>query len=156
MRSSVIMIKNRDWKNGDCPASRCLPKIGTVPIFLVVMLLLITTAYASENSESAQRFYEGVVRAQPENANAHFDLGNVYLTEKRYADALAHYRKAGHVGLAASRMDSYYFNLAVCHEGLGNMDDAVKALEECLKINPRKEGAKDLLAIYKSKMALSP
>ena len=41
------------------------------------------------------------------------------LRDKRYDDALIHYEKAGKLGLAALRMDNYYFNLSVCYAGLG-------------------------------------
>jgi len=119
-------------------------------VVIAMMLLFTAGAYAAENAEDSKRFYEKVVEMQPANGNAHFDLGNVYLREKRYDDALIHYEKAGSLGLAALRMDSYYFNLAVCYAGLGRMDDAVKSLERCIKANPKNQEAKDLLMIYRN------
>ena len=120
---------------------------------LAMTMIFAASVSAAENAEDSKRFYEKVVHLQPGNANAHFDLGNVYLREKRYDDALIHYEKAGRLGLAALRMDNYYFNLSVCYAGLGRMGDAVKSLEECIKINPNHQEAKDLLNIYKSQLS---
>ena len=114
------------------------------------MLGMMIAAQAAENAEDSKKFYEKVVQMQPGNANAHFDLGNVYLREKRYDDALIQYQKVGKTGLAALRMDNYYFNLAVCYAGLGRMPDAVRSLEKCIKVNPRNQEAIDLLDIYKA------
>ena len=128
-------------------------------LILILILFYTTTAYAAESAGDSKRFYEKVVQMQPGNANAHFDLGNVYLRDKRYDDALIHYEKAGKLGLAALRMDNYYFNLAVCYAGLNRMDDAVISLEKCIKVNPKNQEARDLLNIYKvqkSEITLSP
>lgn len=119
-------------------------------LFILLILFFTVSALAAENPKDSKRFYEKVVQAQPNNANAQFDLGNVYLADKKYEDALSHYDKVGKAGLAASRMDSYYFNRAVCYAGLGRMCDAVKSLEACLKINPAYKDAKDLLVLYQS------
>ena len=123
-------------------------------IILFSLLGMTATAHGVENPQDAKKFYEKVVQVQPGNANAQFDLGNVYLSEKRYEDALRHYKKVGNSGLASSRMDSYYFNVAVCYAGLGRMGDAVSSLEQCIRVNPNHQEARDLLAIYKN--ALSP
>ena len=90
------------------------------------------------------------MRAQPKNPNAHYDLGNVYFMEGRYEDALANYLEAGSLGLAAVRMCNYYFNVSVCYAKLGNMDEAIRSVEACLKIEPDRQSAKDLLDIYKN------
>ena len=120
---------------------------------LAMMLLFTAETYGAENAEDSKRFYEKVVQMQPENANAHFDLGNIYLREKRYEDALSHYEKAGKLGLAALRMDDYYFNLSVCYAGLGRMSDAIRTLEECIKVNSKHQEARDLLSIYKGQLS---
>ena len=120
---------------------------------LVMTVLVPSIVMAAENNSDAKRFYEDVVRVQPKNGNAHFDLANVYLVEKRYNDALVHYGKAARLGLAAARMDSYYFNLSVCYTGLGDMEHAVQSLEKCIKANPANQEAKNLLEIYRAKLS---
>ena len=133
------MTKNRSWI-----------KLLVVAYSIFGMAL---TTQCMENAEDTKRFYEKVVQVQPGNANAQFDLGNVYLSEKRYDEALSRYEKVGKTGLAISRMDSYYFNLSVCYAGLGRMDDAVKSLERCIEVNPNHQEAKDLLSIYKNQLS---
>ena len=122
-------------------------------VLVAIMLFLAVNVQCAENAEDSKKFYEKVVQMQPNNANAHFDLGNVYLREKKYEDALIHYEKAGSLGLAALRMDNYYFNLSVCYAGLGRMDDAVKSLENCVKANPKNQEAIDLLKKYKDQLS---
>ena len=157
MRLSIV--EDRDFNRGDLRSRlrrlrRSVPRQG-LPLFsLGLVLLLASRALAVEKIEDSKRFYEKVVQVQPGNANAQFDLGNVYLSEKRYEDALSHYKKVGNSGLASSRMDNYYFNVAVCYAGLGRMGDAVSSLEQCIRVNPNHQEARDLLAIYKN--ALSP
>lgn len=121
-------------------------KVYTV---IVMMLLFAVAAYGAENAEDSKRFYEKVVQMQPGNANAHFDLGNVYFMEERYADALTHYLEAHSLGLAATRMSNYYFNVSVCYAKLGKTEEAIKSIEACLKIDPGHKDAKDLLVLYK-------
>ncbi len=111
----------------------------------------VQTLFAAESAEDAKRFYEKVVLTQPANANAHFDLGNVYLSENRYNDALDQYEKAGAIGLASSRMGSYYFNKSVCFAGLGRMHDAVDCMEKSIKADPGNKQAEELLCIYKNR-----
>lgn len=122
-------------------------------VFISAGLILLSAAAAScaEEAGQARQFYEKVVGLQPNDANANFDLGNIYLQDKRYEEALKCYDKAGKIGLALSRMDSYYFNLSVCYAGLNRMSDAISSLEKCVKINPAYKDAKDLLALYKDK-----
>jgi tetratricopeptide (TPR) repeat protein len=116
---------------------------------LAMTVIFVASASAAENAADTKKFYEKVVAMQPANGNAHFDLGNAYLLEKRYDDAFSQYEKAGKLGLAASRMDSYYFNLSVCYAGLGKMNEAVRSLEECIKVNPKNQEARDLLILYR-------
>ncbi|MDO8525271.1 MAG: tetratricopeptide repeat protein [Candidatus Omnitrophota bacterium] len=133
------MIRKRFWIKSSAAA--------------VSFLSIAVTARCAESAGDTKKFYEKVVQIQPGNANARFDLGNVYLADKRYEEAIRHYDEAGKTGLAASRMDSYYFNRAVCYAGLGKMDDAVKSLEQCIEANPGNRDAKDLLELYKSKLS---
>ena len=125
--------------------------IKVIPAVLLSIAVINTmnVSQAAETAEDTKRFYEKVVRIEPGNANAHFDLGNAYLLEKRYDDALGHYEKAEKLGLAALRISSYYFNISICYAGLGRMEDAVSSLEKCISINPDNQEAKNLLDIYK-------
>lgn len=126
-------------------------KIVTAVILGAAIINTVNICNAAETAEDTKRFYEKVVRMQPANGNAHFDLANAYLSEKRYEEALAHYEKAEKFGLAALRMSSFYFNISICYAGLGRTEDAVRALEKCVSIDPENQSAKNLLEIYKTK-----
>ena len=123
-----------------------------VASLLAMTCLMVQSVSAAENAADSKKFYEAAVRAQPNNSNAQYDLGNVYFMEERYVDALACYLEAGSLGLAAARMGNYYFNISVCYAKLGNMDEAIRSVEACLKIEPDRKNAKDLLGIYKNKL----
>lgn len=96
----------------------------------------------------AEKIFNKILAVEPENANAHFDLGNTYLAQKKYSKALNHYKEANRLGLDGG-MDSYYFNLSLCYAGLGNNKEAMKCLEKCLKLNSNYQGAKDMLEMVK-------
>ncbi|MFA6321535.1 MAG: tetratricopeptide repeat protein [Candidatus Omnitrophota bacterium] len=126
-------------------------KIAAAIILGAAVINIVNICCAAETAEDTKRFYEKVVRMQPNNGNAHFDLANAYLSEKRYEEALVHYEKAGKLGLAALRMSSFYFNISICYAGLGRMEDAVASLEKCVRIDPNNQSAKNLLEVYKTK-----
>lgn len=92
----------------------------------------------------AEAIFKRVLTIEPENANAHFDLGNTYLIQKKYNEALNQYNEAGELGL---RSDDYYFNLSLCYVGLGNNKEAIGYLEKCLNLNPDYPEAKNLLEL---------
>jgi len=96
----------------------------------------------------AEKIFNKILAVEPENANAHFDLGNTYLVQKKYNKALNHYKKANRLGLDGG-MDSYYFNLSLCYAGLGNNKEAIRCLEKCLELNPDYQGAKSVLEMVK-------
>lgn len=95
--------------------------------------------------EEAEILFEKIINADPDNANAYFDLGNLYCIEKKYDAAISCYKKAIGFGLPQELMDMYHFNLSVCYTGLGDYEGAISSLQECLTINPKYEGAKELL-----------
>jgi len=128
--------------------------IVLVTVFLAAGFTGIASgANSAGDGPGAKKFYEAVVKAQPKNANAHYDLANAYLVEGRYAEALEHYEEANRLGLAASRMGNYYFNASVCCSKIGKIDEAIGYIEACLEVDPDHSGARALLAIYKSKKA---
>lgn len=96
----------------------------------------------------AETIFKRILTVEPENANAHFDLGNTYLIQKKYNEALNHYKEAKTLGLDGG-MDSYYFNLSLCYVGLGNNKEAIVYLEKCISLNPAYPDIKSLLELIK-------
>lgn len=93
----------------------------------------------------AEAIFKQIIAIQPENPNAHFDLGNVYLHQHRYIEAMNYYEKAIKLGLSEEHMLTYHFNLSMCYIGLGHNKEAIHYLRKCLKINPDYTEAKNLL-----------
>ncbi len=100
--------------------------------------------------QEAEILLKQIINIQPDNPNAHFDLGNVHLYQKRYDEAINRYKEAIRLGLDKKFIADYYFNLSICYAGMGNSERAIASVEQCLKINPDYESAKDLLDLYKS------
>ena len=94
----------------------------------------------------AEEIFKRILTVEPENPNAHFDLGNTYLIQKKYNEAFNQYNKAESLGV---RSDDYYFNLSLCYIGLGNNKEAIGYLEKCLSLNPDYPEAKNLLELVK-------
>lgn len=65
-------------------------------------------------------------------ARIHFDAGNSYYAAADYAEALREFERA----LALSKRPELHYNVSLCHQGLGNWDQAVAALERFLEASP--------------------
>lgn len=140
-------------------------------LIIVVLLLLLTSpfAYAEQVQISkeainhlhdrarqlkdegryaeAKVIFKQILAIQPKNPNAHFDLGNVYLCQGKYVEAIDLYEEAIKLGLSDKHTLTYYFNLSMCYIGLGRNKEAIYCLKQCLDINPDYAEAKDLLEL---------
>jgi hypothetical protein len=65
---------------------------------------------------------------EDEVARAHFLSGQAYYDQANYDDALREFQEAYRV----SKRPALLYNLALCHERLGHLDEAVAALESYL------------------------
>lgn len=100
--------------------------------------------------EEAEVMFKQILAIQPENPNAHFDLGNVYLYQGKYVEAINLYKEAIDLRLDKKFMADYYFNLSVCYAGMGNNKEAINSIKQCLKLNPDYPEAENLLELYKA------
>lgn len=80
----------------------------------------------------AKDAYERVLRADPEHADAHVNLGRLLHEEGAPAAAEQHYRAALE---ADPEHATAAFNLGVALEDLGRIDDAVKAYKQALALD---------------------
>jgi predicted O-linked N-acetylglucosamine transferase (SPINDLY family) len=67
----------------------------------------------------------------PDDVDAHYYLGNVYLARRRHDDAATSYRRA--LGLKPDFTDAHY-NLGVALEGSGRLDSAIASYRRALAI----------------------
>lgn len=83
----------------------------------------------------AEAAYRRVLQQDPEFAEAHFNLGNVYQARGQLPAAVAAYRRAAearHWELAARAC----YNLGYALDELGRLEEAAAALRRCLVLDP--------------------
>jgi tetratricopeptide (TPR) repeat protein len=81
----------------------------------------------------AEPWFEKVLRADPGNAVAHFNLG--YTLDKRgqHARAVQAFKEAVRLH---PKLDRAWYGLGMAHAGLGQHQEAAAALEEAAKLQP--------------------
>ena len=92
----------------------------------------------------AEALFKKILTAEPGNANAQFDLGNVYLFQKRYDEAIACYDEAANLGL--DKKFSYISARDILREALTRLDERYKLIIR--KIRPPKSPYCLLLGYY--------
>ena len=87
--------------------------------------LLAEASYQKEDLGNARKYYEEAIKLNPRNRDDHYQLGNIYLAQKRFAKAGASYEQAGALGYTSGvfhfKLGSVYFNL---HNYLGKVTTA--------------------------------
>jgi len=84
--------------------------------------------------DKAIQDYTSIVQINPNNKNAHFNLGyihHIYL--KVYAEAAKHYSNAI---LADPKYAEAYYNRGLCYEAIGNYRDAEADFKQAMMIRP--------------------
>lgn len=100
--------------------------------------------------EEAEAEYKRVLD-DPRFANkekAYYNLGDLYLAEQRYDDAVEAFRKA--IVLEPNHHRAY-FKLGKCFQEMGMNDDALDAYEEVLRIAPQSNEAREIKLIVDAK-----
>ena len=84
--------------------------------------------------EDAQKEYEEAVRLAPDSIWALSWLADIFVLQRKLSEAAAVYEK-----LIGKDRDSeiLYFNLGVIYSRLGRTGDAIKALEQAARVNPK-------------------
>ena len=77
------------------------------------------------------------MRINPKSADAQFNLGFVYFSQKRYEDALRQYEKV--VKLNPPYLADVFYNLSACYEQMKRKADAVATLRRGLRAVPKSE-----------------
>jgi tetratricopeptide (TPR) repeat protein len=86
-----------------------------------------------ERYDEAEPYFLAVLRADPGNAVAHFNLG--YTQEKRgqIENAIVAFRQATRLN---SKIDRAWYGLGLAHAALGQHEEAAKALHEAATLQP--------------------
>jgi len=88
--------------------------------------LLAEAHYQKEAFDKAREYYEEAVKLNGQNADDHYQLGNIYLAQQRFAKAAAAYERAGSLGVSSG---VYHFKLASVYFNLHNYLGAVRSAE---------------------------
>ena len=73
----------------------------------------------------------------PNNKNLHLTLADIYRENNQCAEALPHYNKVINVQISSAETSAYeYFSRGVCHEVLGNWEEAKIDLYKAKSITP--------------------
>ena len=87
--------------------------------------LLAEAHYQNEHFDDARKYYEEAVKLNARSADDHYQLGNIYLNQQRFAKAADSYETAGSLGYDTG---AYHFKLASVqfnlHNYLGNVTTA--------------------------------
>ena len=77
--------------------------------------MLAEAAYNQDDHENARKYYREAIKLNPDSGPDHYQLGNIYLAENRFALAARSYEKALQLGLDSVvlhyKLASAYFNL---------------------------------------------
>lgn len=106
-------------------------------------------ARTSGNLEQAARAYLEVIRQDPRFVNAYQNLGIVYLSQRRYQDAISVLEKAIRLD---PRLAGAYVVMGLAHYELSQPQHAVTAFERALRLNPSDRSA--LLFLGKAQMQM--
>jgi tetratricopeptide (TPR) repeat protein len=86
----------------------------------------------SDNDELAIKACSELIRKNPKNAKAHYNLGVSYGNLDRWEDAIASYNEA----IKIARHPDYFHNRGNAYDHLGELDRAIDDYEASLKIRP--------------------
>ncbi len=79
--------------------------------------LLAEAHYQKEELDKARGYYEKAVELNPQSDSDHYQLGNIYLAQQRFAKAADAYETAGRLGTSQA---VYHFKLASVYSNLHN------------------------------------
>lgn len=124
-----------------------------LPVLLFVVIICILSVMTRNRCrvwKDGASLWSSVIEEYPDNARAYNSRGTVFLKRGQYNPALADFQQAVRLGFATRRtynkqeyfsMDLLYatVNLANTYRAMGDIDQAIKALEKAIKLNPSSE-----------------
>ncbi|MBR7166798.1 MAG: tetratricopeptide repeat protein, partial [Bacteroidaceae bacterium] len=92
--------------------------------------------YADSIYDEAEVEYRKAIEKEPDNADAHFNLGNTLLFQNKAQEALKEYELAAQNEKDKHRLAQIYHNTGVLMQAAKDYSNAVKVYKEALRNNP--------------------
>ncbi len=109
------------------------------PVMVEPRLMLGRRYIHTKDYPRAIDAYKRVIDLDPTSSDAFFNLGFIYATTGKYAEAEKAFEKA--VSLKPAYLAKSLFNLAVIQQKLGKREQSIASLEEAVTLNPENEKA---------------
>src|SRR5258705_788113 len=103
------------------------------PVNRIAYLLASEERYAE-----AEPYFQAVLRANPGNAVAHFNLGFTYDKRGQYDKAIQEFREATRLN---PKIDRAWYGLGLAHAQLAQHREAAEALEQAATLQPMNQHA---------------
>ncbi len=107
------------------------------PKYHYAIFNMAVTYQKKNNHDKAREYYQRAIDIEPDNADAHNNLGFITYRYKNYRSSIRHFTDAANItGNHPLENADYYYNLATAHEQLGEWDDARKAYINAISNDP--------------------
>jgi len=93
----------------------------------------------AKNNDQAVATYQRLLGINPDNADAHSGLGNVYAGMGKYPEAQAECDKSAQINPAGASL--CFYNIGVGANNQGKMDDAAAAFKKATELDPKNANA---------------
>ncbi len=88
----------------------------------------------SGDYDGSEADFQRALRLTPKSGEAHLNLGAAQIYQRRFADALPHLERA--IDLDSGNLFAAFYNRAVVHENLGDLDAAYADYQQALNLRP--------------------
>ena len=107
-----------------------------IPLILLILLPTVSAAndnrISSENSKSIEALKQAI-RINPDDAEAHYNLGNIYYKSSMYEEAIDEFKQA--IRIDPDLVEAPY-DLGYVYADLGMYKEAIEAFRQAIRINP--------------------
>lgn len=104
-------------------------------------------AYADSAFVEAETNYHKVIDMEPNNAKAHYNLGNAFLWQRKGDEAMKAYETAAKIDDSKSLKGNAHHNMGVVLQSARQYGPAIEAYKEALRNNPGDDEARYNLAL---------